>query len=111
VGLSASLRQWVDATLAGLQLVHADATVWPASTAVEAGPDHLVAERLGILQSSVGGRGYQAGIAAAKAAGCSRFVRAASTALPPLPDADLVWEDYSQFDLAFFEPLGAEALD
>jgi beta-phosphoglucomutase-like phosphatase (HAD superfamily) len=41
-----------------------------------------------------------AGVRAAKAAGMFAVqLRAASTALPPLDEADLVLDDFSQFDL------------
>jgi beta-phosphoglucomutase-like phosphatase (HAD superfamily) len=44
------------------------------------------------------------GIAAAKAAGMFAVqLRAASTALPPLPDADLVLDSLSDFDLSLLE--------
>jgi beta-phosphoglucomutase-like phosphatase (HAD superfamily) len=44
------------------------------------------------------------GIAAAKAAGMFAVqLRAASTALPPLPDADLVLDAVSDFDLSLVE--------
>lgn len=114
---SASLRQWVDATLRGLRLEDAfDATV-SASEARRSKPAPdlylAAAERLGILpEQCLAVEDTAAGIAAAKAAGMFAIqVRAASTALPPLPEADLILEDYSQFDLAFFEAPMSETLD
>ncbi len=107
VGLaSADLRQWVDATLRGLDLEDAfDATVsasevqrskpapdvyLAAARALAVAPEHCVA-----VEDTV------TGIAAARAAGMFAVqVRAASTALPPIAEADLVIEDYSQFDIS-----------
>jgi len=118
VGLaSASLRQWVDATLRGLRLEDAfDATVSASEVQrSKPAPDLYLttAERLGILpEQCLAVEDTAAGIAAAKAAGMFAIqVRAASTALPPLPEADLILEDYSQFDLSFFEAPVGEALD
>jgi len=116
VGLaSASLRQWVDATLAGLGLQDAfDATVSasevhrskPAPDLYLAAADQLAVppERCLAVEDTA------SGIAAAKAAGMLALqIRAASTALPPLPQADFVIDDYSQFDLSFFEAPVSEA--
>jgi len=48
------------------------------------------------------------GIAAAKAAGMFAVqVRAASTALPPLAEADLVIDDFSQLDLSLLDRVRA----
>ena len=110
VGLaSASLRQWVDATLAGLDLENAfDSTVSASEVQrSKPAPDLYLAaaERLGIVpEQCLAVEDTAAGMFAIQ-------VRAASTALPPIPEADLVWEDYSQFDLAFFEAPVGEALD
>ena len=49
------------------------------------------------------------GIAAAKAAGMFAVqLRAASTALPPLPDADLVLDALPDFDLSLLDAEGSE---
>jgi beta-phosphoglucomutase-like phosphatase (HAD superfamily) len=46
----------------------------------------------------------RAGIASARAAGMFAVqIRASSTALPPIDQADVVIEDYSQFDLALLD--------
>jgi len=118
VGLaSASLRQWVDATLAGLGLQDAfDATVSASEVhQSKPAPDlYLTAARqLGVSpERCLAVEDTASGIAAAKAAGMLAVqIRAASTALPPLPQADFVVEDYSQFDLSFLEAPVSEALD
>lgn len=102
---SASLRRWVDATLRGLKLQDDfDATV----SADEVGnakpaPDLFLAasERLGVPpQLCLAIEDSLAGVRAAKAAGM--FVvqlRAASTALPPIDEADLVLDSFA-FDLS-----------
>jgi HAD superfamily hydrolase (TIGR01509 family) len=105
VGLaSASLRQWVDATLRGLGLDGAFATTVSASEVTHAkpAPDLYLkaAANLGINPNlCVAVEDTRAGVRAAKAAGMYAIqVRAASTALPPIEEADAVIEDYSQFD-------------
>ncbi len=110
VGLaSASLRQWVDATLAGLRLEGAfDATVSASEVQrSKPAPDLYLAAagRLGVPpEECLAVEDTAAGIASAKAAGMfAAQIRAASTALPPLSEADVVWEDYYQFDLSFFQ--------
>lgn len=106
---SASLRQWVDATIRGLGLDDAfDATV-SASEVERAKPAPdlyvLAARRLGVPPAGcLAVEDTATGIAAAKAAGMFAVqVRAASTALPPLPQADMVIDDYSQFDLTLLD--------
>ena len=110
VGLaSASLRQWVNATIRGLHIENAfDATV--SASEVEhskPAPDLYLAaaEKLGIPASEcLAVEDTGAGIAAAKAAGMFAVqVRASSTALPPLEQADMVIDDYSQFDLSLLD--------
>jgi HAD superfamily hydrolase (TIGR01509 family) len=110
IGLaSASLRQWVDATLSGLGLQDAfDATVSASEVhRSKPAPDLYLAaaERLGVPpERCLAVEDTASGIAAAKAAGMIAVqIRAASTALPPLPQADFVLEDYSRFDLSFLE--------
>lgn len=109
---SASLRQWVDATIRGLGLDGAfDATV-SASEVERAKPAPdlylMAARRLGVPAGRcLAVEDTATGIAAAKAAGMFAVqVRAASTALPPLPEADLVIDDYSQFDLSLLAGAG-----
>ena len=65
----------------------------------------LTAHRLGVNPTAcLALEDTATGIAAAKAAGMFALqVRAASTALPPLPNADLVIQDYSQFDLSLLD--------
>jgi HAD superfamily hydrolase (TIGR01509 family) len=118
VGLaSASLRQWVDATLVGLGLQDAfDATVSASEVRrSKPAPDIYLAasDRLGVPpQDCLAVEDTASGIAAAKAAGMLAVqIRAASTAMPPLPEADFVAEDYSQFDLSLLEAPVSEALE
>jgi HAD superfamily hydrolase (TIGR01509 family) len=110
VGLaSASLRQWVDATLRGLGLEGAFLATVSASEVERAkpAPDLYLeaARRLGVPPDRcLAVEDTKTGIAAAKAAGMFAVqVRAASTALPPIPDADLVIDDYSQFDMELLD--------
>jgi HAD superfamily hydrolase (TIGR01509 family) len=110
VGLaSASLRQWVDATLTGLGLDDAFDTTVSASEVQRSKPAPdlylAAAERLGVPpEHSLAVEDTASGIAAAKAAGMvAAQIRAASTALPPLPQADFVLDDYSQFDYGLLE--------
>ena len=118
IGLaSASLRQWVDATLVGLGLQDAfDATV-SASEVQQSKPAPdlylAAADRIGVPpERCLAIEDTASGIAAAKAAGMIAVqIRAASTALPPLPQADFVLEEYSQFDLSLLEVPVSEALD
>jgi HAD superfamily hydrolase (TIGR01509 family) len=106
---SASLRQWVDATLAGIGMAGEFDTTVSASEVTHAKPAPdlyaLAAEKLGVpTNECLAVEDTRAGIASAKAAGMFAVqVRAASTALPPIPDADLVIEDYSQFDLSLLD--------
>jgi HAD superfamily hydrolase (TIGR01509 family) len=110
VGLaSASLREWVDATLHGLGLEAAfDATVSASEvTRSKPAPDLYLAaaERLGVPpEHCLAVEDTRAGLGSAKAAGMFAVqIRAASTALPPIPEADLVIEDYSEFDFALLD--------
>jgi HAD superfamily hydrolase (TIGR01509 family) len=112
---SASLRPWVDATLRGLGLGDAFGAVVSASEVENAkpAPDLFLtaAARLGVPPDRclvVEDTGP--GIAAAKAAGMYAIqLRAASTALPPLPDADLVLDALTDFDLSLLDTEGPEA--
>ncbi|TMB99446.1 MAG: HAD family phosphatase [Chloroflexi bacterium] len=106
---SSSLRQWVDATLRGLGLDSTFGAVVSASEVQHSKPAPdvylLTAHRLGVNPTAcLALEDTATGIAAAKAAGMFALqVRAASTALPPLPNADLVIQDYSQFDLSLLD--------
>jgi HAD superfamily hydrolase (TIGR01509 family) len=110
IGLaSASLRQWVNATIRGLHIENAfDATVSASEvTNSKPAPDLYLAaaEKLGVPPTEcLAVEDTGAGVAAAKAAGMFAVqVRASSTALPPLEQADLVIDDYSQFDLSMLD--------
>ncbi len=107
VGLaSASLRQWVDATLAGIGLAGEFDTTVAAGEVPRAkpAPDLYLkaAANLGVdPKLCVAVEDTRSGVSAAKAAGMYVIQsRAASTALPPIAEADAVIEDYSQFDLS-----------
>ena len=107
---SASLRAWVDATLRGLGLEDAfEATVSASDVArAKPAPDLYLAAaaRLGVApEHCLAVEDTLPGVRSAKAAGM--FVvqlRAASTALPPLDEADLVLDDLSQFDVSVLAP-------
>jgi len=106
---SSSWPGWVKALLASTGL-DGSFDVAVSSTAVENGkpaPDiflhtakslHVEPERCIVLEDS------QTGVTAAKAAGMYVVqLRAASTALPPLPEADLVLERLSDFPLSLLD--------
>ena len=105
---SSSWPGWMDALLGGISLANAfDAVV--SRTMVARGkpaPDIYLhaAERLGVAPAHcVAIEDTPTGLAAAKAAGMLAVqVRAASTAFPPLPDADLVLDTLRDFDLSLF---------
>ena len=110
VGLaSASLRQWVDATLAGIGLAGEFDTTVSASEVKRAkpAPDMYLAaaEKLGVPATEcIAVEDTRTGVASARAAGMYVVqLRAASTALPPIEEADAVIESYAEFD---FAPLG-----
>ena len=103
---SASLRQWVDATLRGLGLQDSFDAVVSASE-VDNGkpaPDLFLAaaQRLAVApERCLAVEDSLAGIRSAKAAGMFAVqLRAASTALPPLAEADLVLDSLSDLDLS-----------
>jgi len=106
---SASLRSWVDATLRGLGLQDAFNATVSASEVQHAKPApdlYLAAARqLGIEpERCLAFEDTKTGISAAKAAGMFAVqVRAASTALPSIPQADLVLDSYAQFDLSLLQ--------
>ena len=107
---SSSLRPWVDATLRGLALEHAfDATVSASEVAAaKPAPDLYLAAaaRLGVPpQRCLAVEDTLAGLRSAKAAGMFAVqLRAASTALPPLEEADLVLDTLEGFDLSLRTP-------
>jgi HAD superfamily hydrolase (TIGR01509 family) len=110
VGLaSASLRNWVDTTLRGLGLNGAFAVTVTASEVEHSkpAPDLYVtaAKRLGVAPGDcLAFEDTPSGIASAQGAGMFAVqVRASSTALPPLPEADMVIEEYAQFDFSLLE--------
>jgi HAD superfamily hydrolase (TIGR01509 family) len=106
---SSSLPSWIEALLGGLELQDAfDALV--SATMVrhpKPAPDIYVyaAERLGAApQRCIAIEDTPTGLASAKGAGMLTVqVRAASTAFPPLPDADVVLETLSDFDLGLLD--------
>ena len=106
---SASLREWVDATLRGLSLQEAFSVTVSASEVNDGkpAPDLFLAAaaRLGVPpERCLAVEDTATGIAAAKAAGMFAIqLRAASTALPPLPEADLVLDSFAEFDLSLLE--------
>ena len=110
---SSSLRAWVDATLRGLGIEDCfQATV--SVSEVDRGkpaPDLYLtaAQRLNVPPAAcIAVEDTAPGIAAARAAGMLAVqLRASSTALPPLPEADLVLSAYSEFDLSLLN--GARA--
>ena len=111
IGLaSASLRNWVDETLAGLRLNGAFGATVTASDVERSKPAPdlylTAAKQLGVApENCVAFEDTPSGIASAQGAGMFAVqVRASSTALPPLPEADLVIDKFSEFDL---ELLGA----
>ncbi len=113
VGLaSASLRQWVDATIRGLGLADAFGVTVSASEVEHAkpAPDLYLKAAAGLgvpPEQCVAVEDTGAGLASAKAAGMFGIqTRASSTALPPLPQADLVIEAYSEFDFGLLDGAG-----
>ena len=107
---SSSLRPWVDATLRGLGLEDRfDATVSASEVAAaKPAPDLYLAAagRLGVPpQRCLAVEDTLAGLRSAKAAGMfAAQLRAASTALPPMAEADLVLESLAGFDLSLMAP-------
>jgi HAD superfamily hydrolase (TIGR01509 family) len=107
---SSSLPEWIDALLAGLALKDTfDATVSAREAArPKPAPDVylLAAERLGVTaERCIAIEDTPTGLSSAKAAGMLTVqVRAASTAFPPLDQADLVLDTLRDFDLSLLEP-------
>ena len=115
VGLaSASLRQWVDATIRGLGLEDAFGVTVSASEVEHAkpAPDLYLKAAAGLgvpPEQCVAVEDTGAGLASAKAAGMFGIqTRASSTALPPLPAADMVIEAYSEFDFGLLDGNGSQ---
>jgi HAD superfamily hydrolase (TIGR01509 family) len=112
---SASLRAWVDATLRGLGLEDAFDTTVSASDVASAKPAPdlylAAAARLGVApERCLAVEDTLAGVRSAKAAGMFAVqLRAASTALPPLEEADVVLESLADFDLSLLAPAVPEA--
>jgi HAD superfamily hydrolase (TIGR01509 family) len=112
---SASLRQWVDATLGGLGLAGAfDATVSASEVAAaKPAPDLFLeaARRVGVPpQRCLAVEDTPPGLRAARAAGMFAVqVRASSTAQPPQPEADLVLDSLAGFDLSLVAAAGSGA--
>ena len=102
----------LDATLRGLGLQDAFGVVVSASEVENAkpAPDLFLAAaaRLGVPPDRcLAVEDTEPGIAAAKAAGMFAVqLRAASTALPPLPEADLVLDSLTDFDLSLVDAEG-----
>jgi beta-phosphoglucomutase-like phosphatase (HAD superfamily) len=99
----------VDATLVGLGMAHQFTATVSASEVREAkpAPDMYLeaARQLGMDPDlCVAVEDTRTGIRSAKSAGmyCVQ-VRAASTALPPLEEADAVIDTYAEFDVSLFE--------
>ena len=112
---SASLRAWVDATLRGLGLEDAFDTTVSASEVASAKPAPdlylTAAARLGVApERCLAVEDTLAGVRSAKAAGMFAVqLRAASTALPPLDEADLVLDSPADFDFSLLAPAVPEA--
>jgi beta-phosphoglucomutase len=100
----------VDATLRGLGLPDAFDAVVSASEVASGkpAPDLFLtaAQRLRVTpEECIAVEDTAVGVRAAKAAGMLAVqVRAASTALPPINEADLVLDDLTQFDLTLLAP-------
>jgi HAD superfamily hydrolase (TIGR01509 family) len=107
---SSSLPSWVDALLGGLGLSDAFDALVSASMVERPKPAPdvylLAAERLGVNPNRcIALEDTPTGLASAQAAGMLAVqVNAASTAFPPLPDADLVLDTLKDFDLSLLEP-------
>lgn len=109
VGLaSASLRRWIDATLQGIGIEGAFQTTVAADEVTHAkpAPDLYLraAANLGVDPARcVAVEDTVSGVRSAKGAGMYVVqARVASTALPPIAEADAVIEAYSGFDLGLF---------
>ena len=105
----------MDATLRGLGLQDAFDTTVSASDVNNGkpAPDLFLAaaQRLGIApQDCLAVEDTLAGVQSAKAAGMFAIqLRAASTALPPRDEADLVLDSLADFDFSLLAPTAPEA--
>src|SRR5262249_5685491 len=102
---SSSWIAWVEALLTGIGLRDSFAVVASATEVEHAKPAPdlylLAADRLGVNPAGcLAIEDTPTGLAAAKAAGMfAGQVRSASTAFPPIPEADLVLDSLLDFDL------------
>jgi HAD superfamily hydrolase (TIGR01509 family) len=107
---SSSLPSWVEALLGGLGLSDSFDALVSASMVEHPKPAPdvylLAAERLGVQPDRcIALEDTPTGLASARAAGMLAVqVNAASTAFPPLPEADLVLASLKDFDLSLLEP-------
>jgi HAD superfamily hydrolase (TIGR01509 family) len=107
---SSSLPSWVEALLGGLGLSDSFDALVSASMVEHPKPAPdvylLAAERLGVPPlRCIALEDTPTGLASARAAGMLAVqVNAASTAFPPLPEADLVLASLKDFDLSLFAP-------
>lgn len=110
IGLaSSSLPQWIDGLLSGIGLLESfDAKVSASMVArTKPAPDIylLAAQRIGVEpERCIAIEDTPTGLKAARAAGMlATQVRSASTAFPPLPEADLVLDSLLDFDLSLLD--------
>jgi HAD superfamily hydrolase (TIGR01509 family) len=107
---SSSLPSWVEALLGGLGLSDSFDALVSASMVEHPKPAPdvylLAAERLGVQPDRcIALEDTPTGLTSARAAGMLAVqVNAASTAFPPLPEADLVLASLKDFDLSLLEP-------
>jgi HAD superfamily hydrolase (TIGR01509 family) len=107
---SSSLPSWVEALLGGLGLSNSFDALVSASMVEHPKPAPdvylLAAERLRVEPvRCIALEDTPTGLASARAAGMLAVqVNAASTAFPPLPEADLVLASLKDFDLSLLEP-------
>jgi HAD superfamily hydrolase (TIGR01509 family) len=107
---SSSLPSWIEALLGGLGLSDTFDALVSASMVKHPKPAPdvylLAAERLGVPpHRCIALEDTPTGLASAQAAGMFTVqVTAASTAFPPLPQADLVLDTLEDFDLSLLDP-------
>jgi HAD superfamily hydrolase (TIGR01509 family) len=107
---SSSLPSWVDALLGGLGMSDSFDALVSASMVENPKPAPdvylLAAERLGVQpERCIALEDTPTGLASARAAAMLAVqVNAASTAFPPLPEADLVLASLKDFDLSLLDP-------
>jgi HAD superfamily hydrolase (TIGR01509 family) len=106
---SSSLRQWVEASLTGLGLRPAFGVVVTGSDVKNGKPAPdlylLAAEGIGVPgEECIAIEDTPSGIAAAHAAGMLAVqVRSATTAFPPLAEADIILDSLLDFDLTLLQ--------